>query len=190
MLNLQVKEILKYIFVCGIILSNSLARASFEDDYGFFNIGNNSSYKEYKEVSNYNLNDAVGESKRLIKSGRQNLFIDYFENLLVLAAQDPGIQNLQALTEFIDWGVQEGVISESLSKLIRNEYFHYKFINLTSLTLQDACLQYDNIRKNLTAEMKKKEMGLLNALGQEEKYKQAYNIIYPEIMYTLEDYCN
>ncbi|MCB0355537.1 MAG: hypothetical protein KDD40_00930 [Bdellovibrionales bacterium] len=179
---------MKTLIVSFILLATFSAQAFFVED-GEFVLFSGPKFKSYEEINNYNLESAIEEAKEKLFERRQNLFFKYFERLLEIAAQDPGLHNLQPLLAFIDWASRESLISQARTQMIRYEYFHYEFISYQESMLSEACDQVDDLLSQLKIELSKKQMGLKKALGQEDKYIMAENVNYWQLVQLLEDYC-
>lgn len=184
------KQILGYVSLVIVMSSLATQAGVYDDDY--WNNGSRNTFwsQEYKETSDHRLSFAIAQAKEYILEGRQNYFNKYFEKILVVAAGDhPGIKNLKPILEFLDWGVSQYLISEAQSQMIRIEYFHWEFVSLQDLLISEACLQVKEVSESWDRELRKKEIGLVKALSENDKYLTAKNN-YEVLESTLKGYCD
>lgn len=88
-------------------------------------------------------------------------FDKYFENLIDIAAGDPGPHNLQRFSDYISWSFERGIVSRMESKALYSRYFSAKFVALPAD--RSSCVvskEFGRIQTELDAELRDKYKGL------------------------------
>ncbi len=74
------------------------------------------------------LDAAIGSAQDRLQQGCVAHFDKYMDQLLEVAAGDPGPDNKQAFSDFLLWAADTGLLSRRQAQETWNRYFNVKFV--------------------------------------------------------------
>lgn len=133
-----------------------------------------------KKIDSRQLSDAIDQAKRqLEKNGCRKNFDIYFASLLDVAEGDPGPQNKQSISQFLEWSVVHGVTNRKIAERIYNGLFNSKFITLMDEEVYNfcsLCQRKDLVRVSMEEELTIKERGLQRICNDVQSYQAALRL--------------
>jgi hypothetical protein len=137
------------------------------------------------------LNAAAEQARFDLRSGCAARFDDYFQTLLSIGAGNPDAQNRRQLSAFLEWSVEQGLLSKRQAQDRYNRYFNVKYVSLKSdySVCSETCPNRGKILADMRSERKHKELGLLKISGERSAYQRA-DRLYHETELVLEATCN
>lgn len=131
--------------------------------------------QECAELQTANLNQALSEVNETLRLPHcRERAEHYFQDLLRIAEQAPDAQNRQRFSQLFSQLDNAGVISRMQATTWFTQYFSTSFMALPdSHNVCSARRQQDNILASMRDELRLKERGLLNILGDREQFFKA-----------------
>ena len=132
------------------------------------------------------LNCELGDFKQVmpaIESAKSNLvrdecrerFQEYYSQLVEVAGANPDAGNYDLFDGFITWGYEQQLLSSVEASTLFTTYFSTNFTTLPdSVSTCSSARKIEDLRQRLDQELRKKEKGLAQALGDQASYQQAY----------------
>ena len=117
-------------------------------------------------------------------------FDSYVDRLLEIAASDPKPGNREHFSSLFSWARDQGILSQLQARDHYRRYFTPEFVSLYSdyNNCSAICPRQDEMIKQMRAELRDKERGLLKALGQRERFVQA-DREYNQLLTLIEATC-
>jgi len=110
-------------------------------------------------------------------------FDDLYQNILKVAARDSKPANRALMKGFIDWCYANGILYKNTARQKYGEYFSSKFMCLEKWPkICHQCSRLNEIEREMNAELKKKELGLLRICEDEARYNKALVLLNQEVM--------
>lgn len=140
---------------------------------------------------------ALGEQKRvgpamdtakrkLLDAQCRSRLGQYYEELIEIAASNPGPENYELFSDFITWAFNQNMLSSIEAKKMFTEYFSTTFTALsTNQNVCEASTDTATLQQELALELEKKQRGLAIALGDRGKYDQAMRQM-TEVLHIIE----
>jgi hypothetical protein len=136
------------------------------------------------------LNAAIAQTQSDLSMTQCHYMFDaYLDNLLAIAQGNPNIENKQKFSEFLVWANTQGILTR-----VQAENHYNRFFNITFVCLPDdynvcsVCNKQPEIERNMAAELRDKEVGLLKACRDKDSYYTAYDQ-YETLRVLLEATC-
>jgi hypothetical protein len=137
-----------------------------------------------------NLNAAIGSAQDRLEQGCVAHFDRYMDQLLEVAAGDPGPDNKQAFSDFLLWAADTGLLSRRQAQETWNRYFNVKFVSLRGdyNNCAQTCPTRKQVMTDMEQELTDKERGMLQAALDREGYYRADRLL-SETELVLEATC-
>jgi hypothetical protein len=137
-----------------------------------------------------NLQAAIEQARFDLHSGCAARFDDYFATLLTIGAGNPGPDNKRLFSSFLEWTVDEGVLSTRQAQERYNRYFNVKYVSLMSdySVCSETCPNRTRVLSDMQQERRHKELGLLKISADRDQYQRA-DRLYHETELVLEATC-
>ena len=99
----------------------------------------------------------------------------YFQKLIEIAQGNPQPENRRIFSQFLMWANHQGILTLRQSKAYYNRYFNITFMSLPDdYSVSASCPDKPGIVSAMTAELRQKEAGLVQACQDKESYYLAY----------------
>ena len=138
----------------------------------------------------HDLDASIASARANLESGCAAHFDGYMDQLLEVAAGDPGAGNKEAFSDFLVWASDAGLLSKRQAAEQWNRYFSVKFVSLRGD--YNNCAHTCPIRARVMGEMEReladKERGLLQASLDRDGYHRADRLL-KETELVLEATC-
>ena len=136
------------------------------------------------------LDRAISEARFDLETGCEHQFDRYFQRLLTIAEGDPKKDNKAAFSEFLVWANEEGLLSKRQARETYTRYFGVKYVSLISdySVCAQTCPRQREVMRDMTRELKDKELGLLKVSADRVEYYRA-NRLYQEAELVLQATC-
>ena len=136
------------------------------------------------------LSAAMQEVRFDLQSGCSARFDDYFQALLAIGAGNPSPDNRRAFSSFLEWTVEQGLLSTRQARERYNRYFNVKYVSLMSdySVCSETCPKRSRVYGAMEQERSDKELGLLKISGDRGQYERADRLYY-EAELVLEATC-
>lgn len=137
-----------------------------------------------------NLEQAVAKARFDLETGCEKQFDRYFERLLSIAEGDPKKENKAVFSDFLVWANDKGLLSKRQARETYTRYFGVKYVSLISdySVCSQTCPRQRDVMRDMTAELKDKERGLLKVSADRVEYYRA-NRLYQEAELVLQATC-
>jgi len=121
------------------------------------------------------LDDVIKKSKEILQGNRCNEeFDELYENILKVAEGESGPKNKALIADFINWCYDNRILNKNTARQKYGEYFSSEFMCSEKWPkICHQCPRLNEIEKEMAAELKKKEQGLLRICEDEPKYNKA-----------------
>ncbi|MDA1074893.1 MAG: hypothetical protein O3A63_09075 [Proteobacteria bacterium] len=125
------------------------------------------------------LDRAITNVEHNLATGCEHRFHDYFQSLLVVAADNPHSNNRMLMSDHLVRSHEQGVISKRQAQGLYNRYFSVKFVSLQGEynTCSQTCPVRDKVMSDMKAELQDKELGLMRASADSNSYYRADNLL-------------
>jgi hypothetical protein len=125
------------------------------------------------------LDRAISRVEHNLASGCENHFHDYFQSLLVVAADNPKSENKMLMSDHLVRAHESGIIGKRQAQGLYNRYFNVKFVSLQGEynTCSQTCPVRSKVMSDMRAELHDKEIGLMRASSDSASYYQADNLL-------------
>jgi hypothetical protein len=133
---------------------------------------------------------AIADVETRLSTGCEYHFDRYFQELLVIAEENPGAENKSRFSDHLLGAHEMGVISKRQAKELYNRYFNVKFVSFTGdyNTCAQACPVQAQLLSNMQNELRDKQVGLLQASDDRTSYYRADHLL-KETQLVLEATC-
>ena len=137
-----------------------------------------------------NVDAAAAEARTRLTAGCEARYHDYVDQLLTVAEDDPGPRQREAMSEFLVWSADEGLLSRRQAQALYNRYFNVKFVAMSGdyNTCRSTCMQRESVLTEMEAELRDKERGLLKVSRDPDAYYRA-DRLFQEAELVLEATC-
>ena len=137
-----------------------------------------------------NLDAAAAEARTRLAGGCEARYHDYVDQLLTVAEDDPGPRQREAMSEFLVWSADEGLLSRRQAQALYNRYFNVKFVAMSGdyNTCRSTCMQRESVLAAMESELRDKERGLLKVSRDPDAYYRA-DRLFQEAELVLEATC-
>jgi hypothetical protein len=141
-------------------------------------------------ASTHDLDGAIGSARANLENGCEAHFDSYIDQLLAVAAGDPGADNKEAFSDFLVWATDNGLLSKRQAGEKWNRYFSVKFVSLRGdyNNCAHTCPVRDRVMDDMERELADKERGLLQASLDQDGYHRADRLL-KETELVLEATC-
>lgn len=138
----------------------------------------------------HNLDVAIASARTNLESGCTAHFDTYMDQLLAVAAGDPGADNKEAFSDFLVWASDTGLLSKRQAGEEWNRYFSVKFVSLRGdyNNCAHTCPIRGRVMDDMEKELSDKERGLLQASLDKDGYHRADRLL-KETELVLEATC-
>ncbi|XOV82631.1 MAG: hypothetical protein ACFHXK_17445 [bacterium] len=125
------------------------------------------------------LDRAISEVEQRLASGCEYQFDSYFQQLLILAEQNPDSENKMRFSDHLLRANDMGVISQRQAREYYNRFFNVKFVSLSGdyNTCAQACPVQGEVMANMRNELRDKQVGLLKASDDKAAYYRADHLL-------------
>lgn len=133
---------------------------------------------------------AFSQARAKLADGCESNFFGHMDQLLEVAASDPGPEQRERFSEFLVWSADTGVISRLQAQSLYNRYFNVKFVTLAGdyNTCSSACVRRERVLADLEQELRDKELGLVKVSRDAQAYYRA-DKLFQESELVLEATC-
>ena len=137
-----------------------------------------------------NLERAISAARFDLETGCEHEFDAYFQRLLGIAEGDPKPENKAAISDFLLWANDAGLLSKRQARELYNRYFGIKYVSLVSdySVCSQTCPNQAGVMRDMNRELADKEQGLLRISADRLNYTRASNL-YQETELVLEATC-
>ena len=137
-----------------------------------------------------NLTQAVSDVESRLASGCEYQFDSYFEQLLLVAENDPEPDNKRVFSDHLVRAKNMGVISQRQAQERYNRFFNVKFVSFTGdyNTCSQACPDRRSLLAKMQRELGDKERGLLKISKDQAAFYRA-DVLLKETDLVLEATC-
>ena len=141
-------------------------------------------------ASTRDLDAAIGSARANLENGCEAHFDSYMDQLLAVAAGDPGADNKEAFSDFLLWSTDTGLLSKRQAGEKWNRYFSVKFVSLRGdyNNCAHTCPVRGRVMEDMERELSDKERGLLQASLDQDGYHRADRLL-KETELVLEATC-
>ncbi len=145
---------------------------------------------ECPSLSAHTVDAAAAEARGRLTAGCEAHYHHYVDQLLTLAEDDPGPRQREAMSEFLVWSADEGLLSRRQAQALYNRYFNVKFVALSGdyNTCRSTCTQRERVLADMESELRDKERGLLKVSRDPDAYYRA-DRLFQEAELVLEATC-
>lgn len=128
---------------------------------------------------NGNLDRAMTDVEQRLSTGCEYQFDSYFQQLLVIAEENPDSENKVRFSDHLVRVNEAGVISQRQAREYYNRYFNIKFVSLSGdyNTCAQACPVQAEVMSNMRNELRDKQVGLLKASDDKDAYYRADHLL-------------
>jgi hypothetical protein len=136
------------------------------------------------------LDRAFDDARAKLEGGCEAYFDSYFDQLLGIAAGDPGPANKQKFSDFLTWSADEGILSRRQAQKLYNRYFNVKFMAMEGdyNNCAQTCPRKTRVLTAMEAELTDKERGLVKVSQDPASYYRA-DRLFQETELVLEATC-
>ncbi len=140
--------------------------------------------------SGTNLHQAIAQARADLSAGCGHRFDAYWTALLEIGAGDPRPENRRDFSAFLEWSVDQGLLSRRQARERYNRYFGVKYVSLLSdySVCSRTCPNRSQVLTEMQAERADKELGLLKIADDANAYRRA-DRLYNEMSLVLEATC-
>lgn len=137
-----------------------------------------------------NLNAAMDQAQFDLGTGCSAQFENYFAKLIHIGKGNPSPDNKAQFSRFLEWSVEEGLLSKRQAQARYNRYFNVKYVSLMSdySVCSETCPNRSRVLSDMRRERKDKELGMLKISGDRSGYQRA-DRLYHETELVLEATC-
>jgi hypothetical protein len=137
-----------------------------------------------------NLTAAMEQARFDLHTGCAARYDAYFERMLDIARGDPRADNRRQFSEFLEWSVDEGLLSRRQARERYNRYFNVKYVSLQNdfSVCSATCPKRGQLLGSMRGEREDKKLGLLEISGDRATYQRA-DRLYHETELVLEATC-
>ena len=136
------------------------------------------------------VDDVIAKTKAILQGTQCNEeFDDLYQNILKVAARDSKPSNRALIKGFIDWCYANGILYKNTARQKYGEYFSSMFMCLEKWPkICHQCSGLNEIERDMKAELRMKELGLLRISEDEARYNKAV-IAFNQTLVVLKAAC-
>ncbi len=141
--------------------------------------------------SGNNLEASMSQARLDLHTSCATRYDDYFQALLNIGAENPDRENRRRFSSFLEWSVDEDLLSNRQAQERYNRYFNVKYVSLMSdySVCSETCPKRSGVLSAMAQERGDKELGLLKISLDRPLYQRA-DRLYHETELVLEATCN